>query len=108
VEGESKAQAGPMKMTFKGVNGYDPMAKKFTRDDFDSMGAHTEMTSAGWEGDKLVFSGEGMMMGQKTKFRHTMTKKTDAEFASTMEMAGPDGKWKPMFDDVCKKSGGKK
>jgi hypothetical protein len=109
VDGDMKVESKPpMKMTFKGINGYDAMAKKFTRADFDSMGNMMHMTSAGWEGDKMVFTGEGMMMGQKVKMKHTMTKKSDTEMTSAFEQAGADGKWMPAGEDTCKKAGGKK
>jgi hypothetical protein len=108
VEGDMKmADAKMPPMTFRGVNGYDPTTKKFMRMDWDSMGGVAHMSSPGWEADKMVFTGDGMMMGQKTKMRHTMVKKSDTEMTSTFEMAGADGKWMPMGTDVCKKAPGK-
>jgi hypothetical protein len=102
IAGEQKMPKG--KMMFHGVNGWDPTTKKFVRTDYDSMGGMFNLTSVGWEGDKMVFNGEGTMMGQKMKIRHTMTKKGDSEFASSFEGFGPDGKPMPMGDDVCKKA----
>jgi hypothetical protein len=106
VEGDMKmADAkAPMKMEFKALNGYDPMSKQLVRTDWDSMGNVMHLTSAGWEGDKLVFSGDGMQMGQKMKMRHTMTKKSETEMTSSMETAGADGKWMTMGESVCKKA----
>jgi hypothetical protein len=109
LDGEQKSMgAQPMTMSFRGNNSYDPSTKKLMRMDYDSMGGIMHMSSPGWEGNKLVFSGEGMMMGQKMKIRHTMTKKSDTEFASAFETAGADGKFSPMGDDVCKKDMTKK
>jgi hypothetical protein len=107
VDGDSKVAATqPMSMMFHGMVGYDPMGKKFMRNDYDSMGGYLGMSSGGWEGDKLVFNGEGMMMGKMMKVRHTMTKHGDAAFTSTFESIGADGKAMPMGSDECKKQPG--
>jgi hypothetical protein len=104
IDGDAKmAGPQPMTMMFHGMNGWDPTSKKLMRNDYDSMGGYVAFSSPGWEGDKIVFNGEGMMNGQKMKVRHTMTKKGDAEFTSTFETIGADGKAMPMGNDVCKK-----
>jgi hypothetical protein len=106
IDGDQKiAGPQPMSMSFHGMNGWDPMSKKLMRNDYDSTGGYVALSSPGWEGDKIVFSGEGMMMGKKMKMRHTMAKKGDAEFVSTFETIGADGKPSPMGEDVCKKTG---
>jgi hypothetical protein len=97
----------PMHMTFRGLAGYDPTTKKIMRMDWNSSGATMHLSTAGWTGDKLVFEGDGMMMGQKMKLRHTITKKNDTEWTGTMETAGADGKWTPMGEDTCKKGAAK-
>ena len=66
IDGDMKTDAKPpMKMMFKGVNGYDATTKKMMRMDWDSMGGMAMLSSAGWEGDKMVFAGDATMMGQK-------------------------------------------
>jgi hypothetical protein len=97
-----------MTMKFRGMSGYDPATKKFVRVDFDSSGGMVHLSSPGWEGDKMTWVGDGTMMGQKVKMRHTMTKKSDTEFTSLFESAGPDGKFAAMGEDDCKKSAGAK
>jgi hypothetical protein len=109
LDGDMKLDSKPpMKMAFKGINGYDAANKKMMRMDWDSTGGMASLSSAGWEGDKMVFTGEGNMMGHQMKLRHTMTKKSDTEMTSMFEATGPDGKWMPMGEDTCKKAGGKK
>ena len=104
VDGDEKVTgAQPMNMMFHGMVGYDPMGKKLMRNDYDSTGGYVGLSSPGWEGDKIVFVGEGMMMGKQMKVRHTMTKHGDAEFTSTFETIGPDGKAMPMGSDSCKR-----
>lgn len=103
VEGDQKMSKSPMKWMFRGLVGYDAAGKKFTRIDYDNMGNLMHLSSTGWDGDKMVFDGDGMMMGQKMKIRHTMTKKGDKEFTSVFEAAGPDGKFATMADESCKK-----
>ena len=108
VDGNFKM--GENKQLFRGVNGYDPTTKKLMRMDWDSMGGAAHLSSPGWEGDVLTFTGEGMMMGQKMKLRHTMTKKGDKEFTSVFEYApatAPGGTYSKMGEDVCKKGPGK-
>jgi hypothetical protein len=94
----------PKKMPWlMGAATYDAGMKKHVR--FDSMqgGGWAMVTSAGWEGDKLVFDGDSSMMGKKMKFRHTITKKGEAAFDGVIEVGGPDGKLMPMIEESCKK-----
>jgi hypothetical protein len=91
-----------------GYAGYDTTTKKHVRTDFGLGGSWGTLTAAGWEGDKLVYSGEMMTMGKKMPLKHTFTKKGDSEFMSVYEMAGPDGKLMPVFEETCKKGGAKK
>lgn len=90
-----KAMSGPMKghEFFAGYAGWDGTTHQ--RYDFNP-GGFTHFTTKGWDGDKLVFDGDGSMNGQKLAPRHTITKKGDNEFASVFEMDG-----KPMIEETC-------
>src|SRR5262249_46635887 len=44
---------------------YDAGQKKYVMLWVDTMGGYAQQTSNGWEGDTMVFTGEGNMMGQK-------------------------------------------
>jgi hypothetical protein len=101
IEGKKTKE---MPMAFKGVwsGTYDPGAKKFESTFIDNMGGLGVQSSTGWEGDKMVWSGEGTMMGQKVGMRDTFTKKSDTELVHTFEMQS-GGKWMPMGEETCKR-----
>ena len=64
--------------------------------------ARSARRSPGWEADKLVFTGDGQMGGQKISFRETYTKKGDKELIWSGEMKmGKD--WIPVGTDTCKR-----
>jgi hypothetical protein len=69
----------------------------------DSMGGWSRSTAPGWDGDKLVYTGEGAMVGQKVVGRDTFTKGSDGSLRHTWEMQ-IDGKWTPVGDETCKKA----
>ena len=86
---------------------YEPGSKSYVMLWVDNMGGFSQTTSTGWEGDKLVFSGEGTMGGKKMMGRDTFTKNADGTLRHAWEMQ-MDGKWVPMGDETCRKDGGGK
>jgi hypothetical protein len=91
-----------------GYAGWDAAAKKHVRSDFSFGGNMANFTSAGWEGDKLVFAGDTVMMGKKMPAKHTFTKKGDSQFMTVYEVTGPDGKPMTLLEEDCKKGGAAK
>jgi hypothetical protein len=89
------ATSGPMKghESFHSLAGWD--GTQHTRYDFQP-GGMVHLTSKGWEGDNLVFEGDGVIGGQKMAFKHTITKKGDNAFASVFESDG-----KPLLEETC-------
>jgi hypothetical protein len=99
---QKKSKAHVMPIVAKGYLGYDPAAKKYVTLGVDNMGGSVSETSPGWEADKLTFTGDGQMSGQKISFRETYTKKGDKEMIWSGEMKmGKD--WIPVGTDTCKK-----
>ncbi|MES1209457.1 MAG: DUF1579 family protein [Pseudomonadota bacterium] len=99
---QKKSKAHPMPIKARGFLGYDPAAKKYVTIGADNTGGWISESSSGWEGDKLVFSGDGSMGGQKVSFRETYTKKGEKEMTWTGEMKmGKD--WISVGSDSCKK-----
>ena len=99
---QKKSKAHPMPIKARGFLGYDPAAKKYVTIGADNTGGWISESSPGWEGDKLVFSGDGSMGGQKVSFRETYTKKGEKELNWTGEMKmGKD--WIAVGNDSCKK-----
>jgi len=100
--GQKKSKAHPMPIMAKGYIGYDPAAKKYVSMGVDNLGGSVSESSPGWEADKLTFTGDGQMGGQKISFRETYTKKGEKEMIWSGEMKmGKD--WIPVGTDTCKK-----
>lgn len=85
--------------TYKGLTyiSFDAAGKQFVRTDFDNMGGWAQMTSKAGDPGKMVWTGEGEMMGQKVAQNETITRKSDKE----VELAGQAGTFKWAF--TCKK-----
>jgi hypothetical protein len=99
---QKKSKVHPTPIKAKGFVGFDSAAKKFITIGVDNTGGWINESSSGWEGDKLVFTGDGSMMGQKVSFRETYAKKSDKELLWTGEMKmGKD--WIAVGNDDCKK-----
>jgi hypothetical protein len=99
---QKKSKTHPLAISAKAFVGYDPAVKKYVTTGVDNMGGWISETSPGWEGDKLTFTGDGQMCGQKISFRETYTKKGDKAMTWTGEMKmGKD--WIPVGTDECKK-----
>jgi len=99
---QKKSKVHAMPIMAKGYLGYDPVAKKYVSMGVDNMGGSVTESSPGWEADKLTFTGDGQMGGQKISFRETYTKKSDKEMIWSGEMKmGKD--WIPVGTDTCKK-----
>jgi Protein of unknown function (DUF1579) len=99
---QKKSKVHTMPISAKGYLGYDPAAKKYVTLGVDNMGGSMSESSPGWEADKLTFSGDGQMGGQKISFRETYTKTSDKTMVWSGEMKmGKD--WIPVGTDTCKK-----
>jgi Protein of unknown function (DUF1579) len=99
---QKKSKAHALPIVAKGYLGFDPAAKKYVTLGVDNMGGSVSESSPGWEADKLTFTGDGQMGGQKISFRETYTKKSDKEMIWSGEMKmGKD--WIPVGTDTCKR-----
>jgi hypothetical protein len=67
----------------------------------DNLGGYATQTSPGWEGDKMVWLGDGAMNGQKLTARDTFTKE-GAEMRHFGELE-IDGAWIIVQDEVCRR-----
>lgn len=82
---------------------YDGVEKMWDRVAVDNMGGFATGTAKGWEKGVIVWSSEGMMGGQKAKFRDTFTRKSPKEAGYVGEIGSADGKWAKVWDITCKK-----
>jgi len=104
---ESKTKENAMPMRFEFVWGRDGKDKKFDSWGFDVFGAATKQESTGWDGDKMVWSGESTMGAQQMGARDTFVKKGDSEVIHTGEMQ-MEGKWMKIDEETCTKAAAKK
>jgi hypothetical protein len=99
-EKKSKDHPG---LKVKGLWGYDQGSKRFVRAAIGNQGAWDTASAPGWEGDKLIWTGELSGPMGRIPFHHTFTKKSDKEWMHILEVRGPDGKWAQAEEVTCKK-----
>lgn len=87
----------------KGHWGFDQGAKRFVRAAVGNHGEWDTASSTGWEGNKLVWTGELSAFFGRVPFRHTFTTKTPKEWTHALELRLPDGKWVPAEEMTCKR-----
>ncbi|HEV2852245.1 MAG TPA: DUF1579 family protein [Thermoanaerobaculia bacterium] len=100
---ETKTAENPHPVIFQFLQGYDGTAKAFVMECFDNFGSHCHSTSAGWQDNKLVFTGEAAGSGPATPVRDTFTKTGDAGLEHTGEFQ-MDGKWVIIGHETCKRA----
>lgn len=104
---ETKTADNPAPMQGHGYWGYDPAGKKFISAWMDNMGGLAQQTSPGFQGDALVWTGDGMMGGKRIPSRDTFTKKGEATLLHKGELQ-IDGKWVVLDQETCQKGAAKK
>lgn len=100
---EQKSKDSPNPYMMNATIGFDPTKKQFVRTDLDNTGSFYHATSTGWSGDKMVFTGELLAGGRKVPLRDTLTKKSDKEIVTLVELGGKDGAWTTLVEQTCKK-----
>jgi Protein of unknown function (DUF1579) len=85
---------------------YDPQSKKLVQNAVDNMGNRNRGESDGAQDGKVVWTEEGVMMGQPSKTRTTVAMNGANKIQLTFEQQGPDGSWQPMGEDNCTKAAG--
>ena len=102
--GTVKSSGGPNTPAMEGMfrMTYDPGTKQYVMLWVDNMGAYSHETASGWEGDKIVFSGDMAMGGKKMTVRDTFTKGADGSLTHAWE-GQIEGKWTPLGSETCKK-----
>ena len=96
---------GPVKgkQTLIGSSTWDANAKLHVRRDMNIGGSRVDVTSPGWDGDKLVYTGYMIIGEGKLPVKHTLTKKGDAAYDAYLEVTGADGKPAMWEEESCKK-----
>ena len=82
---------------------YDAGSKQYVMLWVDNMGAYSQETASGWEGDKIAFSGDMAMGGTKMTVRDTFTKGADGTTMTHGWESQINGKWTALGSETCKK-----
>jgi len=77
--------------------------KRIERFAFSSNGLFIKVSSAGWNGNQLVFTGTGGSAGTEFNVRETLTKIDPKKFSALWERQEADGKWIVFSDETCTK-----
>jgi hypothetical protein len=96
---------GPVKgnQTLIGATTWDANAKLHVRRDMNIGGSRMDVTSPGWEGDKLVYTGTMITGDDKLTVKHTFTRKGDAAYDAVVVMSGPGGEPMMWEEESCKR-----
>lgn len=101
---QSQLNSKPLKVQEEFL-GYDTAAKKLLRLFVTNEGNLVNLSSSGWETEKLIWEGTVITKGQKIPLREQITRKTTTEFAATWAISKTKGKWTPVSEETCKKLG---
>jgi hypothetical protein len=89
--------------TLIGSSTWDANAKVHVRRDMNIGGSRVDVTSPGWDGDKLVYTGYMITGDEKLPVKHTFTRQGDAAYNSALEVTGADDKPAMWEEENCKK-----
>ena len=98
---EAKTPESPMPMEGMFHLTWDPGKKQYLMLWVDNTGGWAQETSAGWEGDTIVWSGDGWGGGQKFGTKDSFTLKGGGEMLHTMEV-NMTGQWMPLGQETCR------
>ena len=97
---ETKTAATPTPMEGMFHMTWDPGKKQFMMLWVDSSGGWSQETSPGWNGDTIVWTGEGWMGGQKLESKDTFTKKGAEALEHSWEL-NLNRQWTPLGHKTC-------
>ena len=96
---------GPLqgKRTLIGWGTWDQNAKLHIRRDMNIGGSRLDMTTLGWSGDTLVFTGQMIAGDEKLPVKQTFTRKGDGAYDSSLLVTGADGRPVAWESETCKR-----
>ncbi|HEV3075720.1 MAG TPA: hypothetical protein VHB47_14960, partial [Thermoanaerobaculia bacterium] len=97
---EKKTGVNPMPVTAVEHWGYSDELKKLVAGHVDSMGGYGTETTAGWEGNTMVWVGDDHMMGMRVPGRDTFVKHGDNEVTHLGEIQ-QNGAWIKQDEESC-------
>ena len=97
---ETKAAANPVPVSSVSEWGFDLLQKILTSQTVDNVSGVDSQTTAGWQGDKLVFEGSARRFGTQFLDRDTFVRHGDSQFVHTVEASVNDS-WIKLHEDTC-------
>lgn len=73
--------------------GFNPVSRRWTTMTVDAVGNAVTNTAERWQGGKLVFTGDVVVIGEKATLRQTVIKQSDRAYTIANEERMPDGSW---------------
>jgi len=97
---EAKAAANPVPLSSVSEWGFDLLQKTLTSTTIDNVSGIDTQTTAGWQGDKLVFEGSARRFGTQFLDRDTFVRHGDSQLVHTLEASVNDS-WIKLHEDTC-------
>jgi hypothetical protein len=97
---EQKTAANPTPMEVRAFFSYDPEQKKLVLGSISNDSGYSTENSAGWEGEKLVFTGPNHMGGATMNGRDTWMKTGKNAISYTFEVEDK-GTWTKVIEETC-------
>jgi hypothetical protein len=97
---ETKTDESPMPIEGTFHQTWDAGSKQFLMIWVDNFGGWSQETSSGWDGNTIVFTGDGFGGGKKMGERDGFTTKSAGEFYHTMSFNTGSG-WQSLGDETC-------
>ncbi|HEY6322557.1 MAG TPA: hypothetical protein VJA16_13465 [Thermoanaerobaculia bacterium] len=97
---EAKAAANPVPVSSVSEWGFDLLQKTLTSASVDNASGVDTQTTAGWQGDKLVFEGSARRFGTQFLDRDTFVRHGDSQLVHTLEASVNDS-WIKLHEDTC-------
>ncbi len=98
LEGPHKGQ-----LTLIGAITWDANAGLHVRRDMNIGGSRMDMTTRGWDGNRVDFTGYMVVNGQKSPAKQSLFKKGDDRYDGSLEIAGPEGKPVDWEEETCRR-----
>ena len=82
--------------------GYDPALRQFVETGVDTLGGFGTEMSPGWQGDRMVWTGDLLAMGERTEIRETFYRRATV-LQHTVE-SQVKGQWSVVTDEICRRA----
>ncbi len=74
--------------------GFNPATKRWSSTTIDAVGNAVASTATRWEGGRIVFAGEVVVVGEKATLRQTIARQGARAYTVTNEERMPGGAWR--------------